>query len=119
MCLVVGMDDILCIPWLGALNSVHTHSHTVYLDVCSGFTQANVLPLFITLQGSAKLEKAEILQMTVDHLRHLHQSRDARGRNTYKSVHPSIIGIDVYIHIYTHAHTRKQAHGLPIKALYK
>ena len=32
------------------------------------------------VQGSAKLEKAEILQMTVDHLRHLHQSRDARGK---------------------------------------
>ncbi len=33
---------------------------------------------FTFLQGSAKLEKAEILQMTVDHLRHLH-SRDPRG----------------------------------------
>lgn len=32
------------------------------------------------LQGSAKLEKAEILQMTVDHLRHLH-SRDPRGKS--------------------------------------
>ncbi len=34
-------------------------------------------------QGSAKLEKAEILQMTVDHLRHLHQSRDPRGKAVF------------------------------------
>jgi len=41
------------------------------------------LPLFLPHyppQGSAKLEKAEILQMTVDHLRHLHQTRDPRGK---------------------------------------
>ena len=31
------------------------------------------------VQGSAKLEKAEILQMTVEHLRHLH-TRDPRGK---------------------------------------
>lgn len=33
------------------------------------------------LQGSAKLEKAEILQMTVDHLRILH----SKGKKIYKS----------------------------------
>ena len=49
--------------------STHTHTHTY------------------TLQGSAKLEKAEILQMTVDHLRHLHQTRDARGRH---AIHCSV-----------------------------
>lgn len=47
-------------------------------------TITNMLYLSVPMQGSAKLEKAEILQMTVDHLRHLHQSRDARGRrDTY------------------------------------
>jgi YRPW motif-containing protein len=39
-----------------------------------------LVPAAFEKQGSAKLEKAEILQMTVDHLRHLHQSRDPRGR---------------------------------------
>jgi YRPW motif-containing protein len=38
-----------------------------------------LVPAAFEKQGSAKLEKAEILQMTVDHLRHLHQTRDARG----------------------------------------
>ena len=38
-----------------------------------------LVPAAFEKQGSAKLEKAEILQMTVDHLRHLHQTRDPRG----------------------------------------
>lgn len=38
-----------------------------------------LVPAAFEKQGSAKLEKAEILQMTVDHLRHLHQCRDPRG----------------------------------------
>lgn len=51
-----------------ARTRTHTHTHS------------NILFPLLPLQGSAKLEKAEILQMTVDHLRHLHQSRDARGK---------------------------------------
>ena len=39
-----------------------------------------MMPIFsFIVQGSAKLEKAEILQMTVEHLRHLH-TRDPRGK---------------------------------------
>lgn len=37
-----------------------------------------LVPQAFEKQGSAKLEKAEILQMTVEHLRHLH-TRDPRG----------------------------------------
>ncbi|XP_064382806.1 hairy/enhancer-of-split related with YRPW motif protein 1-like [Halichondria panicea] len=40
-----------------------------------------LVPQAFEKQGSAKLEKAEILQMTVEHLRHLHQTRDPRGFN--------------------------------------
>lgn len=35
-------------------------------------TQESYTVLFFYLQGSAKLEKAEILQLTVDHLKMLH-----------------------------------------------
>lgn len=38
-----------------------------------------LVPAAFEKQGSAKLEKAEILQMTVDHLKHLHQTRDSKG----------------------------------------
>lgn len=38
-----------------------------------------LVPTAFEKQGSAKLEKAEILQMTVDHLKILHQ----KGKPTY------------------------------------
>ena len=38
-----------------------------------------LVPTAFEKQGSAKLEKAEILQMTVDHLKILHQ----KGKHTY------------------------------------
>ena len=47
----------------------HEHNASFFTFLCFG-----------SLQGSAKLEKAEILQMTVEHLRHLHQTRDPRGK---------------------------------------
>ena len=53
----------------------------VCVIILSRVTQLFHHHLSLSLQGSAKLEKAEILQMTVDHLRHLHQSRDPRGRS--------------------------------------
>jgi hypothetical protein len=49
------------------------------------------LSLSLSPQGSAKLEKAEILQMTVDHLRHLH-SRDPRGEQASKHASKGSLG---------------------------
>ena len=53
-------------------------------NTCRGFTPSLYLSPSINnsciiLQGSAKLEKAEILQMTVDHLKVLHQ----KGKDAY------------------------------------
>lgn len=41
-----------------------------------------LVPSAFEKQGSAKLEKAEILQMTVDHLKMLH----AKGKNRFKII---------------------------------
>ena len=58
-------------------------------------------PLSTPIQGSAKLEKAEILQMTVDHLRHLHQSRDARGTLLTPKIHVSLLVLFMPRDLYT------------------
>lgn len=49
-------------------------------------TSFNLTQLFfsLSLQGSAKLEKAEILQMTVDHLKMLHAS-GGKGKKFFAS----------------------------------
>ncbi|XP_048727188.1 hairy/enhancer-of-split related with YRPW motif protein-like [Ostrea edulis] len=49
-----------------------------------------LVPSAFEKQGSAKLEKAEILQMTVDHLKLLHQ----KGLNTYNYPDPQALAID-------------------------
>lgn len=41
------------------------------------------LVLLLSSQGSAKLEKAEILQMTVDHLKMLHATCGKGNRSSY------------------------------------
>lgn len=46
---------------------------------CSFFPASNT-------QGSSKLEKAEILQMTVDHLKMLHATGGAGKNHSYKSM---------------------------------
>lgn len=45
--------------------------------------------LSISLQGAAKLEKAEILQMTVDHLKMLHAS-GGKGNIIYSAVDDTV-----------------------------
>ncbi|KAK3088392.1 hypothetical protein FSP39_018553 [Pinctada imbricata] len=49
-----------------------------------------LVPSAFEKQGSAKLEKAEILQMTVDHLKILHQ----KGINSYNYPDPHTLAVD-------------------------
>lgn len=54
------------------VSTVRLSCPSVSLLICKEICEIKRLLSFFSLQGSAKLEKAEILQMTVDHLKMLH-----------------------------------------------
>ena len=55
---------------------------------CSLDELKRLVPQALEKSGSAKLEKAEILQMTVDHLKVLHSNRVYDLSGEYKGVQP-------------------------------
>lgn len=89
-----GTSKFLVCAWIPPHSTSALEAATItHYNLCS----YNGSPLFSNEQGSSKMEKAEILQMTVDHLKMLHAIGDT-GKKKQLTLLKSLPSMLCYCH---------------------